>query len=507
MVTHARTLQKRSRTMGILLAVVFCAAPLLAGDLDGVIEKIIEHTNLQGGQAAVHIIDLDTGKEIASYNADTPMIPASNMKLLTTGAAAFVLGEQFAFRTEIRVDDSTTPPTLIIKGSGDPALGDPDLFDDEHSGLPLETLFDQIADALKSKDITSVAEVVADDRIFDRVYTHPNWPIEQLNRWYCAEVGGLNLHANIINVYPIPGSPGSAPRAVISPEVPWFDLQIRAKTVTKGQDTAWIARPKPANVFTLRGNIRYKTEKDVAIHNPPEFAASLFANALSSRDITVGAEDSLPETNARLAGDAEIFADTRTIAVITTPLTDVLRRTNMDSYNLYAEALLKRIGYEMTSDPGSWQNGSSVMRMLISEKLGANAAKTTIVDDGSGMSRANRVTPKTLTAWMSAISRNDAWDMFQASLATPGNGTLKKRFRDTKLTSSLYAKSGYLSNTYTLSGVLIHPKSGQRVAFSILLNNIPSGAASRNAKPLHEKIVISIDEWLNTKAGVSSYGG
>jgi len=487
------------------LALLLLTMPLQAGDLDSTIERIISHTNLQGGKAAVHIADLDTNKEIADYNADTPMVPASNMKLLTSGAAAMILGEQFAFRTEIQIDDSTTPPTLIIKGAGDPALGDPDLFGDDETGLTLDGLFDQVAEALKSKGITIINEVIADDRIFDRNFVHPNWPIDQLNRWYCAEVGGLNLHTNIINLYPIPVSPGSTPRATMSPDVPWFDLQIRAKTVARGQDTTWIARPVPENSFTLRGNVRYKTEKDVAIHNPPQFAASLFANALHSRGITVHDEDSLPEKHARLVTDAESFEHARSIAVITTPLADVLRRTNTNSYNLYAESLIKRIGHEMTSDPGSWENGASVLRMMLSEKLGADAASSTVVDDGSGMSRDNRVTPRTFTSWLSMLSRNENWQVFEDSLATAGTGTLEKRFRDKKLTSEIHAKSGYLNNTYTLSGILIHPTTGRRVAFSILLNDIPSGAASRNAKPLHEEIVMAIDEWMSETA--QAYGG
>jgi D-alanyl-D-alanine carboxypeptidase/D-alanyl-D-alanine-endopeptidase (penicillin-binding protein 4) len=491
--------------IAIVLAIALTSTILQAADLDSAINRIIDRTNLQGGKVAVHVADLDTNKELAAYNADTPMIPASNMKILSSGAAAMILGEQFAFRTEIMIDESTMPPTLIIKGSGDPALGDPDLFDDDSTGLTLDALFDQIADALKSKGITSISEVVADDRIFDRTYAHPNWPTDQLNRWYCAEVGGLNLHTNIINLYPIPGSPGSTPRTMMSPNVPWFDLQIRAKSVSRGQDTAWIARPTPENKFTLRGNVRYKTEKDVAIHDPPQFTAALFAHALHSRGITVNNGDTLPEQSARLVDDAESFDDARAIAVVTTPLADVLRRTNTNSYNLYAEALLKRIGHEMTSDPGSWSNGSSVLRMMLSEKLGADAASSTVVDDGSGMSRSNRVTPRTLTAWMSAVSRDESWEIFRDSLAVVGTGTLEKRFRSKNPESELYAKSGYLNNTYTLSGVLIHPTSGRRVAFSILLNDIPSGAASRNAKPMHEEIVIAIDEWMSETS--HAYGG
>ena len=33
-----------------------------------------------------------------------------------------------------------------------------------------------------------VGELVIDDRVFDRQFVHPSWPVQQLNRWYCAEV-------------------------------------------------------------------------------------------------------------------------------------------------------------------------------------------------------------------------------------------------------------------------------------------------------------------------------
>ena len=97
--------------------------------------------------------------------------------------------------------------------------------------------------------------------------------------------------------------------------------------------------------------------------------------------------------------------------------------------------------------------------------------------------------------------------MFRDSLATPGEGTLRSRFLDDSLDSSLYVKSGYLKGMYSLSGVLVHPRSGQRVVFSIMLNDVKSGTTSLDAKPLIDSIVEEIDEWMSERAGVPGLGG
>jgi D-alanyl-D-alanine carboxypeptidase len=65
--------------------------------------------------------------------------------------------------------------------------------------------------------------------------------------------------------------------------------------------------------------------------------------------------------------------------------------------NLYAEALLKPSGGERR--PGSWTNGTAAVRQAIHERLAdAGLAGNVIVDDGSGLSRENRVAAATLTA-------------------------------------------------------------------------------------------------------------
>lgn len=475
---------------------------VVAGPLDSRVESLVSNSRLSTASISISAIDLDTGSEIASYNAGKSMIPASNMKVLTSGAAMLVLGDSFAFRTEFDVVRGDAGTVLVIRGAGDPALGDPAIFIDEEQALTHDALFDAIARAIKDRGITGVDEIVVDDRVFDREWAHPSWPADQLNRWYCAEVGGLNFQTNVINVYPIPGTPGSAPIVETQPSLPWLKVAVRAKSIKQGRDSAWVARPTATNEFTLYGNVRGRTEIPVAIHEPPTYAGQVIALALGERGIRIGGDDA--RRSVRLARYDEKFEDAETVAVVSTPIEDVLRRTNTKSHNLYAECLFKRIGHEVTGDAGSWENGASVMRLLLSEHLGADAAQRTVIADGSGMSRENRVSAETLTAWLRVLSKQDGWDTYIGTFAAPGEGTLRSRFVDDATSGALRAKSGYLNGVYALSGV-IEQEGGRRVAFSIILNNVKPGSGSRYAKPLIDDVVLMLDEWVTGQR--AGYGG
>lgn len=499
-------MRDRSPMFAALAGMLLLATAALAGPLDQRIATIIGRADLGTTTVSVHAVDLETGSEVAAFRADAPSIPASNMKLLTAGAAIAVLGPDFVFRTEIRVDGSVSPPRLIIVGSGDPALGDPVLLEREEVGLTLDRLFDQIAGSLKTQGVDRISEIVIDDRVFDRDYVHASWPADQLNRWYCAELGGLNFFRNVVTVFTEPTQDGGSPLTTLVPDAPWIELSNRARTDKQGANTAWVSRPNPNDSMTLLGKVRARSEIQVAIHDPPLYAGRVMANELAKRGIAL--PDRFAYDHVRLVTETESFPKSRPAVVITTPLADVLRRINTDSHNLYAECVFKRMGHQVTGEPGSWSNGAAVVRMVLSDALGAARTESTKIADGSGMSRENSVRASTFTAWMRWLAGDPArWSAFTGSLAVPGEGTLKSRFGTSELGSNLTAKSGYLSGVYALSGVLTDPDTGRRVGFSILLNNVPSGAQAQNAKPLHEQIVSELDRWLVPTPQPANLGG
>jgi D-alanyl-D-alanine carboxypeptidase/D-alanyl-D-alanine-endopeptidase (penicillin-binding protein 4) len=162
--------------------------------------------------------------------------------------------------------------------------------------------------------------------------------------------------------------------------------------------------------------------------------------------------------------------------------------------------MLKRIGREVTGEPGSWASGASVVRMTIAERLGPDDAAATQVSDGSGLSRDNKVSPATLTRWLDMMQRSGPTaDDFVASLATTDRGNLKKRFDEHRLQNDLAAKSGSIDGVRCLSGYLTDPATDRRVAFSIMVNDLKAGEAPLAALNFHEEVVKAIDRWMTAQ--------
>ena len=188
--------------------------------------------------------------------------------------------------------------------------------------------------------------------------------------------------------------------------------------------------------------------------SPALFAAQAFEKALRSRGVAVG-------RRAR-AGVAPPAA-TRLSELPSPPVTELVRRTNGPSDNFLAETLLKTLGAHFGGG-GSTAAGARVVRSVMSG-LGLRPR----VIDGSGLSRANRTTPRQVVRLLSAM---DADPAFAESLAVAGRtGTLRKRMRGTPAQDSCRAKTGTLASVTTLAGYC-ETTVGGRVAFAFLMNGV-----------------------------------
>jgi len=483
-------------------ALAACSMHAFGQPLQAEVDRLIHGAKLGKSRLGISVVDVRTGEVLAARNAEQEFCPASNMKLLTTGAALWTLKPDFVFKTELRLDGDR----LVVVGSGDPAFGDPEILQNASPRMTVSDMLDTITGSVTKAGVKKLSEVIVDDRIFDREFVHPTWPKDQLDRWYCAEVSGVMFHANVLDVYPRPGSDGQRPSVSVDPETSIVEVDVsKARSVTSGSNSVWLKRDANENRFQLMGDVRFAVTQPVRVTltQNPAFFGQLLADKLERSGVAItGAGAPAPGGGGaaqavRVADPGEALAGDRTIAVVTTPLSDVARRCNVESYNLYAEALIKRIGHDVTGQPGSWENGASVIRMLLTEKLGPDAAKGTIIRDGSGMSKDNRVSPATMTRWLSALANDSAVaSTFIQSLPRPGEGTLERRFRNNRPKNELRGKSGYIRNVRCLSGYVIDEK-GRAVAFSILANDVPAGEEDQAALQLHEQVVSLIDGYLN----------
>lgn len=480
--------------------VVTVAAAVAGQSLDGRVDQILRDPRLGDSRTGVVLMDLESGSILASKRVDEGLIPASNMKVLTSGAALAILGPGFNFSTDLLVDPTFAGKTaagkpvagrVVLRGSGDPTLGDPVLLEQSKRGV--ESIITGWVTAMKEAGVTAGTELVVDDRVFDREYVHPSWPVEQLNRWYCAEVCGTNFHTNLLRIFTTPQASGTPPTLKLEPAAPWLDIRNRARSVGKGSQTAWAQREE-GNRFTLHGDVRYSTDPvEVALSNVPDFMARLLADRMTAAGMAPAA--------VRLASADEDLSGGRVVHSIKTGLSAVLRRCNVDSYNLYAESMLKRMGHEVTHAPGSFGNGAAVVRMVLAEKLGPEAGQAITVADGSGMSRQNKVTPRIMAQWLRTLHTEEKLrEPFLASLPRASEeGTLRRRFQGKPLVNDVRAKTGFLSGVIAMSGYVRDPSSGKGLVFSIITNDKPNRVQTTTVREMEEKIVRLADEWVTER--------
>ncbi len=262
-----------------------------------------------------------------------------------------------------------------------------------------------------------------------------------------------------------------------------FGNKTTSKAGTKYKSTFWIARAPNTNKMTARGNVNatHKVPVKVAFHDPAIVFGKTLADLLRKNGIIVGKVE-------HVANDASL-AEGTVIFTHITPIQTALRRCNTDSHNLYAESLLKRLSAQATKRSGTFDEGSKVIKAIISQRLNEKVRRT-VVSDGSGMSRENQISPRTVARWLASFDLDDpAGKSLMQSLATPGNGTLDDRFKNIDLSNAtVHAKSGYLQGVCSLSGYISFENRAP-LTFSIIVNNVQGTV--KGAKTMQERIITS----------------
>jgi hypothetical protein len=183
-------------------------------DLRADFERILRETRNQEGIWAVLAVSLDLGDTLLAENPRLPVVPASNQKLLTTGAAFHILGPDFRYQTFLLSDgtlaDGRLDGNLILYGTGDPTLSDR-FFPSETA--PLDSLVRRVTEA----GIQEVrGDLVIDGSYFSGPELHPDWKASDLNDEpdHSAGRGGERTADPAHDPYAAPriGNPGSEHR-------------------------------------------------------------------------------------------------------------------------------------------------------------------------------------------------------------------------------------------------------------------------------------------------------
>ncbi len=395
-------------------------------------------------------------------NPETLLIPASNNKLFTTAAVLQKLGPQYRIRTS--VTGSSMGPNLVllrIIGRGDPSLMTPHMT--------------VLAQRLNQQGIRQVALLVGDDTYFQGAAVNPNWSADDTLEGFGAPVNSLMINQNGISLTLIPQQVGQSLR------VQWDDptdaqswrLNNQSVTVGAGGDE-FVSATRDRLPFQVKveGQLQAGSASEsvaAAISNPGNYLVQKFRNALTVAKIPV-AQSTLVRTTTASPGEVELL-------VLDSPtLSDLLKETNQESNNIYAEALLKTLGKAQTpNNSDATASGIAAVKTILTP-LGVNPARYSMVD-GSGLADKNRASAEAFARTLQAMAAAQYAQVFRASLPVAGvSGTLKSRFVGTAAAGRLQAKTGTITGVVALSGYLTPPNYPPLVVS--FLANYSSGSAS-----------------------------
>lgn len=474
-----------------LWLLVLAVQPLLAEpDTDATalrsrLDRILTNHQQPKAVLAARVIELPGGRILYDREGHRPMLPASNMKLVIMAAAIDRLGKDHQFETVVAVRGKD----LVVLGGGDPTFGDERLA--ERRNESITTVFRQWAKRLKSSGVKQIpGDIIVDDSVFDRQFIHPKWPEDQLQSWYEAPIGGLNFNANCTTVRVRPTTPGKPAEVSLVPGN--HGLKIVNKTTTGAKQTVSVTRPKDSESLIATGSVAQEALLGpITVLDPGLYAGHVLKTVLASEGIRVLGKVVRERVRSE---DGSIPGNCHIVAVHRAPLRDALWRSGKQSLGMMAEGLIKALGCQ--EGAGSWENGRKVVQDYLSA-IGVPADQA-VIDDGSGLSRGNRLSPaaSTLILQHAFAGKGGEFELLRDSLAASGgDGTLQKRMTSPEIKGRVFAKTGYIKGVSTLAGY-VHTSSDQWLAFAFFYNQAIGPADLKRAQDEACRLLVS---WPNLK--------
>ena len=167
------------RRISMTVLALFSAAVLAAGQnaAQKYVEQLKTTDELREAVWGIRAVKVGGGG-VAEYNSRTRMMPASNVKVFTTGLALNELGSGYRFRTRLAysgsIEGGVLKGDLYIVGGGDPTIGARDSV-----AFALQKTFSEWEKMVRAAGIKSIeGYIVGDGRWLDCEPQNVSWQLE-----------------------------------------------------------------------------------------------------------------------------------------------------------------------------------------------------------------------------------------------------------------------------------------------------------------------------------------
>lgn len=439
------------------------AARTIDDELPPSIDAILAELALDPSQVSLFLQPVDRPTPVLLFRAQTPRVPASVAKLVTTMAALDILGRGYRWPTEVyttgALSEGRLSGDLILKGYGDPSLS---------NGAYMELLR-----ALREKGITRIqGDLIIDTSAFKPLEVERGDFDGAARSTYNALPAALSVHrqATDIHVYhdPVTGKVG----VYTDPPLSGVEIDNSAEIVQapcRGRDHRLQVKLADAE----RALARIEISGTFASECPDERIRRLL---LSPEQHAASAFHALwRQLGGQVTGRIRLgTVPDRAILLHRTespPLAELIRDLNKWSNNLMARLLFLTIGLKEQGPPASLEKSrESLMSWLDAQEI---ERRGILIDNGSGLSRDSRLSAQTLGELLVLGYREPWMPELLASMAIAGvDGTMRRRLRHEPISGRAHLKTGTLRDASCIAGYVLD-KNGRRWALVVLVNAIP----------------------------------
>ena len=441
--------------------------PDVRAELRQFIDSLVEVPEFRSAQWGLLVVDPERGDTLYARNADKLFMPASNMKLLTGSTALTQLGPDFRWATTLlargRVRNGTLNGDLVVSGTGDPTISEH--MHPDSALAPLRAL----ADSLRAHGVTRVrGRIVAAPSPFTDAPLGFGWAWDDLDESYSAGVDALYFNEGFTQVVVYGGAkPGAKVRAATRPLTSYPKLIVKATTVAplapgdtiSAQPAIIVGQDSSHTGVLVSGTIAAGDSAvlELAFRDQQAAYVAALTEALRTSGITISG--SRTDTTATLDS---------LLTQLSPALRDVFPFFEKPSQNQIGEILFKTLALVKTGVG----TADSARRVVSQQLLDWGAAPDGFaVRDGSGLSRHDYVSPRTIVHVLDAMRHSPAFSVFYDALPIAGvDGTIRSRMKGTPAEGNVHAKTGTLDKARSLSGY-VTTADGRMLLFSALCNN------------------------------------
>ena len=422
-----------------------------AADLPAATAKALRSAGIPEKSVAVWVQEVGVPRPTLAWRADVPMNPASAMKIVTTYAGLELLGPTFRWKTEVYVDGDD----LVLRGTGDPKLNYESVWMLLRN-LRGRGLRELRGDLILDRSYFAPMQAAPFDSDTYRPYNVP--PDALLVNFKSLRFTFIPDGDKGVRVYTEPALPNLEVVNQLKPSA--SDCPDGTRAFREQIQASFQSQPPRASFLGSYPLACGERELNVALYEPQEYLAGMIRQLWGEMGGTWrGAvrEGTVPPT-ARLLYVHE-----------SEPLSEVIRDINKFSNNVMARQLFLTIGAERGTPPGRADEAARVVRQWVAAKK-INAPEL-VLENGSGLSRVERISAQHLAALLQAAWRSPVMPEFISSLPiVAADGTMRKRLVGGPLAGSAHIKTGLLNDARTIAGYVLD-RQGKRQVVVMMVNH------------------------------------